>query len=730
MALFKDVTPYKDGLEHLLEELKWVEALVHLEIQRFRKSGSDDNSNEFKGLLITEEEVNSLLKKDPINDLESQKILNYIEGLKRQIANRTQATLTQKIYLPLYRLTYLFHLDPFEKDVLLIALAPELDLKYERLYAYLQDDVTKRRPTVDLGLNLLCPSFEARLSFRKYFDTKSNLFKNSILSLGDDPKGEIPLLARSLKIDERIISFLLGSNEIDSRLIPFSSLLEPKVSFEQLILEEDFKNQLKTLCQRQKDIENLILFFQGPYGSGRKFTALAICKESGKRLLVINLENLFHTNLPLENAFRLIFREALLQDAVPYFDKFSLLLTGDEKGISLRNSLLYEINRFSGSVFLGSDSSWEPVGLHQDKRFITFEFSTPSFSLRKRLWQVNLDGRYRGDIDIDALSNKFKFTGGEIRDAIKTSENLSLMKSPENLQISMKDFYVGCKLQSNKNLSTFSRKTNPKYRWEDIILPEDKIEQLKEICSYVKYKNVVYLDWGFDKKLSLGKGLNILFSGPSGTGKTMAAEIITNELSLELYKIDLSCVVSKYIGETEKNLSKIFKEAETSNAILFFDEADALFGKRSEVKDSHDRYANIEIAYLLQKMEEYEGMVILATNLQKNIDEAFTRRMHFIVEFPFPDEKYRYRIWQSIFPNEAPKSDDIDFDFLAKNFKIAGGNIKNIILTSAFLSAEDSEVIIMKHIINGTKREFQKMGRLCVQSDFGKYYELISGGAK
>ena len=236
---------------------------------------------------------------------------------------------------------------------------------------------------------------------------------------------------------------------------------------------------------------------------------------------------------------------------------------------------------------------------------------------------------------------------------------------------------------------------------------------------------MVYGQWGFDRKLSLGKGLNILFSGPSGTGKTMAAEIMAHELKLDIYKIDLSVIVSKYVGETEKNLSKIFQEAETSNAILFFDEADTLFGKRSEVRDSHDRYANIEIGYLLQKMEEYTGIVILASNLRKNIDEAFTRRMHFSVDFPFPDEGHRLKIWRTIFPSEAPLHEDIDFAFLAKRFKIAGGNIKNIALNGAFLAAENSKRIGMSHIIQATKREYQKMGKLCSPSDFGKYYDLI-----
>jgi SpoVK/Ycf46/Vps4 family AAA+-type ATPase len=206
----------------------------------------------------------------------------------------------------------------------------------------------------------------------------------------------------------------------------------------------------------------------------------------------------------------------------------------------------------------------------------------------------------------------------------------------------------------------------------------------------------------------------------------MSAEIIARNLGLELYKIDLSNVVSKYIGETEKNLNRVFKEAETANCILFFDEADALFGKRSEVKDSHDRYANIEIGYLLQKMEEHEGVVILATNFLKNIDEAFKRRIHFSVDFPFPDELYRLKIWQNIFPPQMPGGKDIDFQFLAKRFKLSGGNIKNIAVNAAFLAAENSREVSMHHVVRATARELQKIGRHCSQSDFGKYYDLIS----
>jgi SpoVK/Ycf46/Vps4 family AAA+-type ATPase len=237
------------------------------------------------------------------------------------------------------------------------------------------------------------------------------------------------------------------------------------------------------------------------------------------------------------------------------------------------------------------------------------------------------------------------------------------------------------------------------------------MEQLDEICARVRHHHRVYDDWGFRRKLGHGRGLHVLFSGPPGTGKTMAAAVIANDLGLSLYRIDLAQVVSKYIGETEKNLERVFVAAEQTNAILFFDEADALFGKRSDVKDAHDRYANIEISYLLQRMEEYAGLAILATNLRQHLDEAFLRRLQVSVEFPFPDEAHRRRIWETLFPRQAPISPDVEFDLLAREIKLAGGNLKNIALAAAFYAAEKGGTIDLTHISRAARREHQKLGR-------------------
>ncbi len=287
------------------------------------------------------------------------------------------------------------------------------------------------------------------------------------------------------------------------------------------------------------------------------------------------------------------------------------------------------------------------------------------------------------------------------------------------------ELFKAARAQSDQSLGTLSLRVNTIYTWDDLVLPQSTLRQVKEIAAAIKYRHVVYSQWGFDKRIAYGKGLKVLFAGPSGTGKTMTAGVIARDLGFDLYKIDLSSVVSKYIGETEKNLDRIFRAAHSSNAILFFDEADALFGKRSEVKDAHDRYANIEVAYLLQKIEEHEGAVILASNLSKNIDDAFSRRMHYVVEFPLPGVPHREQLWRGMFPPEAPLSPDVDFGFLAKQFQISGGDIKNVVLAAAFLAAQDGKVITMKQVIKAMARQMSKRGRIPSATDFKQYHALI-----
>jgi len=299
---------------------------------------------------------------------------------------------------------------------------------------------------------------------------------------------------------------------------------------------------------------------------------------------------------------------------------------------------------------------------------------------------------------------------------------LAHWRDPENRVVQTADLLKASRLHSNQTLNRLAQQIRPHYRWTDIILPNNQLGQLRRLIDQVKYQGVVFEEWGFANKLTLGRGVHALFTGQPGTGKTMAAEILAGELELDLYKIDLSSVVSKYIGETEKNLARIFAEADTSNAVLFFDEADALFGKRTEVKDSHDRYANLEISYLLQKMDEYQGVVILATNLRENLDSAFVRRIRFIIEFPLPDAAQRLQIWQGIWPSQAPLSPEVNLSFLADQLDVPGGVIRNIALAAAFLAAAGKHdnsgpppVLSMKHLIAATEDEYRKLGRFLPQ---------------
>ncbi len=725
---------YRDHYHHLEDELKRLNLLLHLAVLRFRKG----DFNKYRGLLISEEEVNKVL--DSFNASQKsnepgvqQRLVSQIGQLQTWITERMVNSLKEGIFLPLYQLSTIFHLTPFEFDTILICLAPELDLKYERIYAYLHDDVTKKRPTVGLVLDLLFHSREEKLQDRAYFSPNAPLFRYGLLEFHEELQGgQGSILSKFLKINERMVNFVTGFNRIDPRISPFTGIVQPKIKWADIIFHEQLKERIgfvtkKYLSDKKEAGKRLVYHFFGPYGSGKKSVAEAICQELVLPLVIINLKKMLCEEIPFKKALQISFREAVLQPAAIYLDHFDHLLAEDDKSMNYQDMVVDTIEEYSWLTFLSTEREFHPQGAFKEHLFVNIEFPYLSYEQRHNLWQLCLNGQDGSltEIDISTIANKFRFTPGQIKDAVVKAKNIALMGGRNNGQITMDDLYQGSRVQSNQKLSSMAQKITPHYQWQDIILPEDKLQQLKEICNCIKYRHLVYGEWGFDRKLSLGKGMNILFAGPSGTGKTMAAEIIAMELNIDLYKIDLSTVISKYIGETEKNLSKIFKEAETSNAILFFDEADALFGKRSEVHDSHDRYANIEIAYLLQKMEEYNGINILATNLSRHIDEAFLRRMHFSIEFPFPDEGYRYRIWESIFPEEAPKGDDIDFTFLSQNFKIAGGNIKNIILYAAFLAAEDGRLIRMNHIIQATKREFQKIGKLCVQSEFGKYYELV-----
>ncbi|MFS0518426.1 ATP-binding protein [Nostoc sp. UIC 10607] len=684
--------------------------------------GVEAATDAYRGLYISREEVERLLSRQPgIPTLQvEEKALEQVS--LESISNSS----------PLAWLKDTFDLSEFDIDVIFIALAPEIDLRYERLYAYLQDDVTRKRPSVDLALNLLCSSAEAKLLHRAHFSSNAPLIRHKLLHLiPDTNQSQPPLLAYYLKLDEQIIRLLLEQEGLDLRLLPYCQMVKPSISLDELPLNIKIKKALRFLTiQSWQTHQALRLYFQGSDNIYQDLTVQALASEVGARLISANMAQIVANKEEFEQIVRLLVREACLQRAILYLEGMDVLRS-DEKIFSYQN-LLSKLNYYAGIVVLAGTQPWIASG--QDPNgVIAVSFTSLNFSERLTCWQSHLN---KADIvlsqgNINTLADRFRLMPGQIATAIVDAGNRSRWRtaisnsdaSASSMMLS--DLFSAARSQSGHDLAGLAHKIEPLYTWDDIVLLDDTQTQLQEMYQWVVHRHKVLQEWGFGRKLAYGRGVSALFAGPSGTGKTMSAEIIAKALELDLYKINLSTVVSKYIGETEKNLERIFTAAENANAILFFDEADALFGKRSEVRDAHDRYANIEIAYLLQRMEQYEGITILATNLRQNIDDAFVRRLQFIIEFPFPDEERRRQIWEILIPKEAPQDEAIDYEFLATQFRFSGGNIKNIVLKAAFFAAAEGGCITMRELVRATWRESQKIGQAISKNDFGNYAEML-----
>ena len=735
------MSAYRNSREHLFEELRRLDLVLNLAVARQRRDPTLAGFNEFRGLFISEDEIDSLLAGGRAagpaspDDAEALKLEEAVERAGQRTAALVAESSRRGVSLALERLARLFRLSGFDVDALLVCLALELNVRYGKLYAYLQNDVTRKAPTADLILNLFCRSLSEKLDARARLTGGAPLFRHQLIRhAGEEQDDAAPLLTRALQVDERVLNYLLDVDAPDARLAPYVRVLKPSAALSELLLPAGMAEGLTRLFRAATAAAAvggggaLSFILDGPAGAGKEFAAEALCRDAGCALLVADVEALTKANVGLARLLARLFREARLRGAAVYLDGAEAVLGEGEQKTAARRALLAALDEFEGVALLGSREPWHPSEGAPAGRYFHVTLPAPDYDARLELWKRFLarEGAAAGaEIEVEALADKFGFTAGRIRDAVAEARQRALLREGAEFRITTADLYHACRAQSSKKLLALARKITPLYTWHDIILPPDQLEHLREVCAHVRHRQRVFADWGFGGKISLGKGLSALFVGPSGTGKTMAAEVIAGELGLDLFKIDLSCLVSKYIGETEKNLSRVFEEAEQSNAILFFDEADSVFGKRSEVKDSHDRYANIEVNYLLQRMEEYEGVVILASNYQRNIDEAFTRRIRFIIEFPFPDDDYRQRIWRKVFPEHTPLGEDIDFDFLAHKLKLSGGNIRNIALGAAFLAANNGGRVEMGHVVYAAKREFQKMGRLLVRADFDEYFDLV-----
>jgi SpoVK/Ycf46/Vps4 family AAA+-type ATPase len=717
---------YSSNFEHLQDEMKWLDCLIRLKL--LEQDVPAAPADRFKGLLLSKAEVEALVAEGPIHEdeqvrsaagSERQAAVSSMESLESLIAAKKAASLEADIFLALPRVREAFNLTPFEARCLLVCLAPEIDRKYDSLFAYLQDDITCKKPSVALLLKLLCATLDERLVARQAFDPRAPLLKYRLLHITESSfDGPATLLSRTARLDDHVVNFLLGVEQTDSQLEGIARLICTESCAGSLPVDEAAREQIKQfirspLNRLEKPSSGPVFFFFGPQGAGKQALAEAVCSDLRLRLLVADVSRMLDAQPSFDEAVWRLGREAAVQNAALCLEEFDVLLADDSRRACL-NSLLEMIDAVSQVVFLlGSRNRNLPAPFNRAK-LVHLDFPAPDDRERKQLWEGHLRecGLPADDIEARALASSFKLTAGQIQAAVSFARNLAQWRAPEDARMTIKDLYAGCSAQADLRLGALARRIEPVFEWDDIVLPPDQLAQLREICDQVGSRHTVYADWGFGKKLALGRGVTALFSGPPGTGKTMAAEVIANALRLNLYKIDLSQVVSKYIGETEKNLHQVFNGAQSSGAILFFDEADALFGKRSEVKEAHDRYANIEVAYLLQKMEEYDGIAILATNLRQNLDAAFARRMRFIIEFPFPDEEYRRRIWEGLFPRQAPVSLGAgDLDRLSREIGLAGANLRNIALAAASYAASENAAIQMSHVLRAARREYQKLGR-------------------
>jgi SpoVK/Ycf46/Vps4 family AAA+-type ATPase len=720
--------PYRDSIEHLTDELKRVDLLIQraLTIARDQPQGGQ----EYRGLLISEPEIDELLKTGEFLSQHWQrqeKNQRKLDGLDQKLAvlrkvidERRDLTTKSGSRLTLSHLAERFGLSSAEVDLLLVAMAPELEPRYETLYAYLQDDVTRKRPSADLALNLICRSEREKLFARRFLAPDAPLIHFRVLELLEEQHDRQPTLLRKfLKIEDSVLRYLVDQAPA---MLSIGSFQVPKTTIDSLEFDVITRSQLHNLVESVQHSGAVKAVVQ-VVGSGRAElheAAAALSHQLQKALITVDLTALENESADISG----LIRDATLLDAVLAVFAADMPETAAEdphRAPHAQKQLHRIFNEFAGFIIaLGPEGAFGE--LPPDLRLWKIELKATSFEQRRQSWQTALAG-VAGDPDPGRLADTFRFGGTHIRQAVELGHSLASLRDPSDPKPSTNDLLDAGRALSGSNLRRFATVIQPRYTWSDLVLPDDKRQQLEHIAMRAKYRRTVHYEWGFGEKLSRGKGLNVLFAGQSGVGKTMAAEVLANEMSLELFQIDLSSVVSKYIGETEKHLAAIFREAEMSQSLLFFDEADSLFGKRTEVKDAHDRYSNLEVNYLLQRIEQFEGLVILATNMQRNLDEAFLRRMQEVIDFPFPNEALRERIWRQHVPPSAPVEERIDYGFLARQFKLSGGSIKNAVMTAAFLAASQNKKIGMTEMVRSVRMELQKQGKLVMKTDFGKYFE-------
>lgn len=574
------------------------------------------------------------------------------------------------------QLTAIFGLTDFERDLLLLCAGVEMDSAIADRCAHAQGAAQRTAPTFGLALAALDKPHWSALA------PAGPLRRYRLIEI-DASHG---LTSAPLRIDERILHFLAGINQLDPRLAMILTPVQPAAEIAQE--HRAIAARIAAHFAPSAAPASLVHLY-GDDSGGQRDTAALAAAQASMQLFTLRAEEIPADAAALEQILLLVSREAVLLQA-------ALIVDCGAAPLSLASRTFIE--RLSGPIAV---SSRDPF--HTARTSVRYEVNKPRPAEQKRLWQLAL-GPAASPLNgfIDNLAAQFRMSAKAIHDT-------GSMYAASGSALDADALWSSCRAAAQPRLEELAARIPPAAAWDDLILPESQLSTLRQIASQARHRMKVYETWGFAAKNRRGLGVSALFSGESGTGKTLAAEVLASALGLDLYRIDLSAVVSKYIGETEKNLRLVFDAAEEAGAVLLFDEADALFGKRSDVKDSHDRYANIEVGYLLQRMEAYQGLAILTTNLKSALDRAFQRRLRFIVEFPFPDAAQREAIWRRVFPRDTP-TEGIKTSALAQ-LKLPGGGIRNIVLNAAFLAAEVNSPVTMMHILEAARLEALKNDR-------------------
>ncbi len=671
-------TPFADATDHLREELRWLDRLLGHHVTGLREQGRF-NDDPMRGLYIAEAEALAELGAAGAGGIGSEAELARA-GLDAREARGPE--------LPLAAIARRFRLDAFERATLLIAAAPAFDRRYQTLYAYAQNDVARRLPTIDLALSLLTGDAVQRFQRLARFAPDAPLMRGELLHWSDADRTK-SLCDRALAIDDRVALALLGGNNaVDSRIAAFARVMRDPPG--------DPDPKLMRACAGAAGAS--LLLFEGLLDAGQDKVAWAL--GSGG-LLIADLDHPAARALPPAEIGRLLAREALLEAS-------GLFVTAARPW---PDQGLEQLLVAAAPVAPGMFAAMRPGAIDlplvaRDVATARVEIAAPAMVDRARWWRDALPAGH--EANPDRLAQRTRIgprTIAELVARCTAGDEDTLLTA------------IG--LHADGQLPAIAQRITVHAGWGDLVVPARLCVQLDELVASLRHWPRVTGDWRFGERLAAAQNCVVLFSGASGTGKTMAAGLIAREAGMPLYRVDLSAIFDKYIGETEKHLDRLFDAAAGAGAVLLFDEADALFGKRTALKDAHDRYANLGVAFLLQRIENYDGLAILTSNLPGNMDEAFARRLAHVMTFPMPDESLRRALWAQAFPEAAPLDPDLDLDAVALAFELSGGNIRNAALAAAYLAAAEDSAIARRHVLGAVARELEKMGRAPIAADYG-----------